>query len=127
MSQCNRVLVQRGREDLAKHRSRRQRKKLRIGEFQELGFSVFAELASPLNALQRDTLIDVFLEKCIEPNGMLFGGGINRDLEGYVVANSARGSANEQQRECVRAWLAGRSEFSAVTVGPLVDAWYGHD
>ena len=111
---------------MAKRHNRRQRKKLHIGEFRELGFEVSADLTRQLDDEQRDALLDVFLTEGIEANGMLFGGGINQDLDGYVVASSARGSATEEQRECVRAWLAGRSEFSAVKVGPLVDAWHGH-
>jgi uncharacterized protein YggL (DUF469 family) len=112
---------------MVKRHNHRQRKKLRIGEYQELGFHVMAELFGPLDDAQRDTLIDAFLDECIEANGMLFGGGINRDLDGYIVADGKRKSATDEQRECVRQWLEGRSEFTAVRVEALTDAWYGHD
>jgi uncharacterized protein YggL (DUF469 family) len=107
--------------------NRRQRKKLHLGEFRELGFEVSADLTRQLDDTQRDALVDAFLSECIEANGMLFGGGINRGLDGFIVSASARGSATDEQRECVRKWLQGRTEFSAVSVEPLVDAWHGHN
>ncbi|CAB3766474.1 YggL 50S ribosome-binding family protein [Paraburkholderia solisilvae] len=107
--------------------NKRQRKKLHIGEFQEMGFHATADLSHPLDEAQRDALIDAFLEQCIEANDMLFGGGINRDLDGYIVADGKRKSATDEQRECVRQWLEGRPDFTAVRVEPLTDAWYGHD
>ncbi|CAB3753789.1 YggL family protein [Paraburkholderia humisilvae] len=107
--------------------NRRQRKKLHIGEFREIGFQVTADLSRALNEGQRYALIDAFLEQCIEANGMLFGGGINRDMDGYIVADGKRKSATEEQRAYVRQWLEGRAEFTAIRVDPLTDAWYGHD
>jgi uncharacterized protein YggL (DUF469 family) len=90
---------------MAKHRNRRQLKKLRVGEFRKLGFSVSAELQAPLNSQQRDALIDVFLAECIEANGMLFGGGINETLDGYVVAGQDRSSVTDRHREIVKGWV----------------------
>lgn len=84
---------------MAKHRNRRQRKKLRVGEFRELGFSVSAELQAPLSDQQRNALVDAFLEQCIEANGMLFGGGINEALDGYIVAEKNRSSVTDRHRE----------------------------
>lgn len=112
---------------MAKRHNRRQRKKLHIGEFRELGFEVSADLARQLDDEQREALLDAFLSECIEANGMLAAAAVTHYLDCYIVVSSARGSATEEQRERVRAWLAGRSEFSAVTVGPLTDAWHGHD
>jgi hypothetical protein len=74
---------------------------LRLGEFQELGFSVSAELRTPLDDAQRDALVDAFLDECIEANGMLFIGGINDALDGYVTAVRDRSSATDQHREIV--------------------------
>jgi hypothetical protein len=109
---------------MSKRHNRRQRKKLHLGEFQELGFEVSAELTQELDIDQRGDLLDAFLTECIEANGMLFGGGVNRTLGGFVESIAVRGSATDEQRECVRSWLQGRSELRNVTVGPLVDAWH---
>jgi len=105
--------------------NQRQRKKLRLGEFKELGFAVSASLRGPLDGADREAAIDAFLEDCIEPNGMLFGGGINEMLDGYVVSSAARSSATDRQREIVRGWLSGRPEFAVINVSPLTDAWHG--
>ena len=109
---------------MSKKRNRRQRKKLRVGEYREFGFEVSARIVHPLGDGQRDALLDAFLEECVEPNGMLFGGGINESLEGFIVANSPRDSATDEQRECVRQWMAQRAEFASVHISPLIDAWH---
>ncbi|MBN3751623.1 DUF469 family protein [Paraburkholderia sp. Tr-20389] len=109
---------------MARNRTRRLRKKLHIGEFQEFGFEVVARLASPLSSEERDKLLDLFIEQCIEPSDLGFGGGLNDDLSGFAVSMQKRGSATDEQRETVRLWLDGRSEFSVVDVAPLTDAWY---
>lgn len=109
---------------MAKGYNRRQRKKLRIGEFRELGFSVSSELRAPLDDQQRDALVDLFLAECIEANGMLFGGGINETLDGYVTADGNRSSATDRHREIVGSWIASRPEFSSADIAPLSDAWY---
>lgn len=109
---------------MSKRHNMRQRKKLHLGEFKELGFELSAEVARELSDDERDQILDSFLSECIEANGMLFGGGINRSLGGFIESIAVRGSATEEQRERVREWLQGRSEFRSVTVGPLVDAWH---
>jgi uncharacterized protein YggL (DUF469 family) len=103
--------------------NRRQRKKLHLGEFTELGFEVSARLASPLSDEGRDKLLDGFMGDCIEPLGLSFGGGLNDDLGGYVTTAMRGRSASEDQRDKVRAWLSSRPEFLVVEVGPLTDAW----
>ncbi len=102
----------------------RQRKKLRIGEFQELGFDVTARSAKVLSPEERDRFMNDLIENAIEANGLLFGGGFNDDLEGFAVIDAARGSATEAQLEAIRNWLLARPELSNVQVGPLKDAWY---
>ncbi|WP_322043728.1 YggL family protein [Paraburkholderia sp. J67] len=111
---------------MAARHNQRQRKKLRLGEFQELGFAVSAALHRPLDVEQRDILIDAFIEECVEASGLLFGGGMSSTLSGYLVADGIRASATDAQREAVRAWLDARAEVESVTVEPLSDAWHGH-
>lgn len=110
---------------MAKRRNRRLRKKLRVGEFQELGFEVRARVVASLTEDERSTLLDRFVEECIEPIDLGFGGGLNDDLDGFVVSMKRRASATDEQREKVRAWLSARSELSAIEIGPLTDAWHG--
>lgn len=103
--------------------NRRQRKKLHLGEFTELGFEVSAGLVSKLDDGDRDQLLDAFIEDCIEPLALSFGGGLGDDFSGYVTSAIPGRSALEAQRDKVCAWLGSRPEFSGIEVGPLTDAW----
>ena len=98
--------------------SRRLRKKLHVGEFQQLGFEVVFSFRQELDRAQDDHFWDAFIIDAIESNNLTYGGG----TEGYVVPEN-RATATESHREIVRAWLVGRPEISSVVVGPLVDAW----
>ncbi|GAB3549707.1 50S ribosome-binding protein YggL [Noviherbaspirillum agri] len=101
----------------------RQRKKLRLGEFQELGFEVTAKTTKELTQEDRSAFIDALIT-AVDEMDLLFGGGFNGGFEGFVVVNAARGSVTEAQRESFRKWLETRQELKDVVVGPLKDAWY---
>jgi uncharacterized protein YggL (DUF469 family) len=108
---------------MPRHRTRRLRKKLRVGEFQELGFDVSFKLRDGLDENQMTNFWDAFILQAIEQNGLAFGGGTN----GFVCA-WGRGSTRESHRELVRGWLTARPEVESVHIGPLTDAWYAsHD
>lgn len=103
-----------------KRRSRRLRKKLRVGEFQEWGFEFEAELKA--RVLDEEiALVDCFLAELMEPRSLSMGGWI---VSGFIVP-FGRGSATEEDREAVQGWLQARPEIQAARVGPLIDAWYG--
>lgn len=53
-----------------KKHNHRQRKKLRLGEFRELGFAASAQFRSQLNDDEREAVLDTFTA-CIEANGLL--------------------------------------------------------
>lgn len=101
----------------------RQRKKLRLGEFQELGFEVSANSTKELSQEERAKFIDDLIIS-VDGMGLLFAGGLNSKLAGFVVVNALRGSVTEEQREAFGKWLASRPELADVQVGPLKDAWY---
>lgn len=104
---------------MSPQRSRRLRKKLRVGEFRELGFNVSFQHRAGLAEAEMDRFWDAFLLEAIESQGLEFGGG----TEGFITV-WGRGSATDIHRERVRAWLTARSEIESVSVGPLVDAWH---
>ena len=107
-------------------RKKRLRKKLRVGEFKELGFLVRFEFAEDLPAEKCNELLDDFLSKAIEANGLLFGGGGYGDSwEGLVILDATRGSVTEEDREKVNSWFQGQTQVKSFDVGPLIDAWYG--
>lgn len=55
---------------MAKQRSRRLRKKLRIDEFQELGFSVKWSFAEGTSVEEIDSVVDALILEVIEPQGL---------------------------------------------------------
>jgi uncharacterized protein len=74
----------------------------------------------PLEAFV-DRLIDV-----VEVRKLAFGGGAGRDdqLDGFVT-RMGRGSATEDDRAALGAFLAGDDAVVRHEVGPLRDAWHG--
>lgn len=103
-----------------RRRTRRLRKKLHVGEFRELGFAVSLRLSRTLSDRDFDDFWTRFIVHAIEARHLAFGGG----QDGFVT-RAGRGSADEADREAVRAWLEAQPGVEAVTVGPLEDAWYG--
>ena len=104
-----------------RQRSKRLRKKLRIEEFKEYGFAVSFRLSDSLSPKARDDFWTLFIGELIEKRGLAFSG----NEEGYIT-KFGRGSATEEDRKAVSAWLTERFDISRVTIGPLEDAWYGH-
>lgn len=105
--------------------NRRQLKKKHLGEFQELGFLVEAQLVGTLTLAEHNALIHQFLEEAIEANGLAFGGGYNDDFGGIVVSNKPYGKVDESHRTLVQDWLSKQAKLTNIKVGELRDAWYG--
>lgn len=107
--------------------NRRQRKKLRVGEFQELVFEVRVQFHQPMDDAAHDAFLDGFIEK-IESRHLAVGGMGGqlplRETDG-VVSAWGRGSPTEVDRAAVADWLRQRPEVASVDVGDLVDGWYG--
>ena len=106
---------------------RRLRKKKHLGEFTELGFEVRADLRPGLS----DNDIEAFLDRLIDvvaARSLAFGGGAGRDdkLDGFVT-RAGRGSATEEDRAALAAFLKGAAEIARHEVGALRDAWHGWD
>jgi len=106
--------------------NRRQRKKFRVGEFQEFGFCVSAQLVDGLDHDAKVAACDAFISECIEGNRLTYGGAVDDCLDGVVAPEGNRSSATEEHRQLVQSWLESRAEFVSVRVGQLVDAWYGN-
>lgn len=105
---------------------KRLRKKLRRGEFTELGFAIGFTLHAPAGSDALLDIVDAILEQAIEPRGLgLYAGGRN-DWTGFVVATGRR-LVTEDDRVSVLAWLRSRSDIFDVRAGPLIDAWYSRE
>ena len=106
----------------AKNRNRRLRKKLRVDEFQELGFDVAWKLPDAYESDQIDNFIDEFFSDVIEPNGLGFGGEGGIIWHGLVCTQKL-GKCNEEHRSSVEKWLES-SDATAVSVSELYDVWW---
>lgn len=100
---------------------KRLRKKLRIKEFQELGFYASFNLAPEPNSEGEDEFIEEFLT-FVESIGLFIGGSLTSF---YAVADG-RNSVTPEQQQALRDWLSKHPQVSNVNIGPLNDAWYGH-
>ena len=103
-----------------RQQSRRLRKKLRLGEFQELGFEVSIILKPNLGIDDLDRFLDAFILDAIEKNELAFGGGTDC---GFITAWK-HSVVSEAHRTIVENWLSRRPEVVSVMLGPLVDAWH---
>ena len=89
---------------MAKSRNQRQRKKLHLAEFQELGFLVNFQFAEGTTIETVDEIIDRFIAEVIQPNGLAYEGSGYLHWEGLVCLEKI-GKCDESQREAVRTWL----------------------
>lgn len=107
---------------MATNRSRRLRKKLRVDEFQELGFDVNWTFADSVTEEQIDQLVDKFIDEVIEVRKLGFHGGGHKSWEG-IVATQKLGKCTEEDRSAVQAfWQA--QNVAQVEVSELYDLWW---
>lgn len=110
---------------------KRLRKKLRKGEFREMGFFISFHFDEKLSQSKVDELFDKFLE-LLEDNNLGVGGGFSTtkgyfDFKGFVTWDG-RGTVLEKHRTLIDKWLKEQgSVIKNYKIGVLVDAWYGHD
>lgn len=102
---------------------KRLRKKLRLREFQEMGFQTAFDLAISNEDEEKERLYAFWdcLVEVVEANHLMMGGA----LDNFFVCTDSRCSATEVDRSALRNWLETQPEASNVTIGPLVDAWHG--
>ncbi|CUA84096.1 Uncharacterized conserved protein YggL, DUF469 family [Gulbenkiania indica] len=102
----------------------RQRKKMHVGEFSELGFHLVATLAESKPAEALDALLDAWLTE-VERHGVSFGGHFDgrSHLEG-VVFPVGDTKVSEEVRTALVGWLGQREEVENVEAGELIDLWH---
>ena len=99
----------------------RQRKKMRVGEFRELGFHLVAQLREGVDT---DALLNGWLTRFDEA-GISFGGhfdGKSR-LEGVAFPVSGSQITDAVRGELV-AWLQARAEVQSLEASELIDLWH---
>lgn len=97
---------------------KRLRKKLRLKEFQELGFHTSFDLPEEVSD---DDFFDQLIP-FVESQGLFIGGG----LTNFYAEAGSRKSVTPEQRQALVDWLNKHPNISNINVGPLNDAWYGH-
>lgn len=107
--------------------NRRQRKKLHVGEFQELVFEITITFREPLDESACEVLWDAFID-LVEARRLLVGGLGGRlpliATDGIVSAQG-RGSPTEEDRQTLLHWVRQRPEVAGADAGEFVDGWYG--
>lgn len=106
----------------AKNRSRRLRKKLRVDEFQELGFDIAWKLADGTDDEAVELFLNRFFDEVIEPNELGFGGEGDILWHGLICTQQI-GKCTEAHRETVEQWLTVNGA-TAVSVSELYDVWW---
>lgn len=108
---------------MAKNRSPRLRKKLRVDEFQELGFDIQWTFEDSVSETDIDALVDEFIDQVIEPRQLGFHGGGHKEWEG-IIATQAIGKCTQEDVDAVKAfWQA--KPVKDIEISELYDIWWG--
>jgi uncharacterized protein len=105
---------------MSKRRSPRLLKKLKLGEFKELGFAFSANFTNEIDMEAQEALVVALLEEVIEKRKLALGGWI----DGGFVKKWSNGSTTEDDKKAVEDWLKSNKALKDVEVGEMVDAWY---
>ena len=107
--------------------NRSQRKKLRVGEFQEFCFEVRVWFKLPVADAGNDHFLDAFIEmiesRDLRVGGM--GGLLPLEKTDAMINAAGRRSPTADDQNAVRIWLGQRPEVSKIEVSDRVDAWHG--
>ena len=94
--------------------------------FVQLGFPVRIGFASGIERASAGEVLDAFHFEALEPVSLTCAGALHAEgFQGFVTR--WKGSATEQDRRAISAWLASRPEVAERFVGKLMGAWYGVD
>lgn len=104
-----------------RRRSRRLRKKLHLGEFQEFGLQIQLQFKT---GYQTEAIWHEWISWLESQHLSFGGGGSDRHLAGFVTQNG-HGSLTEQHRSQIQLWLSQQPWLQHAQVSELIDAWYG--
>lgn len=102
-----------------KHRSKRLMKKLHLGEFKEMGFSLIINFKPEVTEDEREDFFYKFIINCIEANNLLLGGMYN---DAFICRE--KGSCDLNDRLIVSEYLIKHNHLLEAYVSILKDAWY---
>lgn len=107
---------------IAKNRTRRLRKKLRVDEYQELGFDIAWKFSDGTSNEEIDAVIDRFFIESIEANGLGYAGEGDLLWHGLICTQKL-GKCTDEHRQSVKAWLKSNG-VEIVSVSELYDFWW---
>lgn len=107
---------------MAIQRNARQRKKMHLAEFQELGFLVKFNFAEGTGIDQIDATVDRFIDEVIKANCLAYEGNGYLAWEGLVCLEKI-GKCDESHRQLVKTWLENNG-LQNVQVSELFDIWW---
>lgn len=114
----------------SRNRSRRLRKKLHIGEFQDFGFHVHMGLAYHPSMMPEDfheacdQFMDDFLGYLESHDLECGGGGGLYQMRFFVSSHAKKNRPMEPFRHQIAYWLNQHDTVAGLGISPLVDAWY---
>ena len=108
---------------MAKNRSRRLRKKLRVDEFQEFGFDIQWTFEESVSEQDIDSLVDQFIYEVIEPRQLGFHGGGHKEWQG-IIATQHIGKCTDEDIAAVTGFWQGKP-VKEVQASTLYDIWWG--
>lgn len=105
-------------------RNQRQRKKMHLAEFQELGFVVKWQFAEGTKVEEIDSAVDSFIKEVIIPNGLGFDGSGYLHWEGLICLEKI-GKCEESHRQLVKNWLENKG-LQQIEISELFDIWWDY-
>lgn len=109
---------------MAIQRNARQRKKMHLAEFQELGFLVNWQFAEGTAIEQIDQTVDQFIREVIQANGLAYEGSGYLHWEGLVCLEKL-GKCDENHRTLVKNWLEAKG-LQHIEISELFDIWWDY-
>lgn len=106
---------------MAKH-NRRLRKKLHLGEFQELGFSVNWAFAEGTSKEKINEVVDRFIKDGVEANGLLFEGYGLLNWEGIICLREI-GHCTAEHQQMISKWLE-KEGLQDIKISEIYDIWW---
>ena len=104
---------------MTKNRSRRLRKKIRVGEFQEYGFWITFMLPNEKDTDAEFAFARRFIVEALNKQGLIFGGPIGEKTNGFATLKE-RGSVTDTHRQVVKDWLSAKQNVTNIVIGELV-------
>lgn len=109
---------------MAIQRNRRQRKKMHLAEFQELGFLVNWQFPENTPIDKVDEIVDRFIFEVIRQNGLAYEGSGYLYWEGLICLEKI-GKCDESHRELVKNWLENNG-LQQIEISELFDIWWDY-